>query len=190
MHLQTRHIAGRTLIELLAILTITMLLTSQAYQGLSGFFARQTSTSQINWLIGAIHFARHAAIVHRTTITLCPGTAQSRACEGDWQNGLIAFSDRNKDAMINGDDRIINHIAAIQAHGTFTWRSFQKRKYLQMTEQGHTNYQNGNFVYCPRNQKLAAPRQIIVNVQGRVRINRRRNAAGMVVDTRGRPLRC
>jgi Tfp pilus assembly protein FimT len=114
----------------------------------------------------------------------------STGCEGDWEKGLIAFSDRNKDALINGDDRIINYITALPVTGTFTWRSFRRRPYLQMTELGHTNFQNGNFVYCPAHQPLSAPRQIIVNVQGRVRLNRRRNSAGVVVDSRGRPLRC
>jgi type IV fimbrial biogenesis protein FimT len=193
-HHQNRHhnrrSAGRTLIELLSILAIITLLSSQAYSSISGWLARQAATAQVNWLVGAIHYSRHAAITHRTTITLCPGNTYDSGCEGDWEDGLIAFSDRNKDAMINGDDRIINYIRALPATGTFTWRSFQRRPYLQMTELGHTNYQNGNFVYCPTHQPLAAPRQIIVNVQGRVRLNRRRNKAGIVVDSRGRPLRC
>lgn len=172
------------------MLAIITLLSSQAYVSMSAWLARQAATAQVNWLVGAIHYSRHAAITHRTTVTLCPGKKPDTGCEGDWENGLIAFSDRNKDALINGDDRIINYITALPATGTFTWRSFRRRQYLQMTEQGHTNYQNGNFVYCSMHQPLAAPRQIIVNVQGRVRLNRRRNKAGIVVDSRGRPLRC
>lgn len=194
IHQQTSHArctaSGRTLIELVCILAIVSLLSGQAYSSISAWLARQSATAQVNWLVGAIHYSRHAAITHRTTVTLCPGDSSGAGCGGDWENGLIAFSDRNKDALINGDDQIINVIPALPVTGTFTWRSFRQRPYLQMTEMGHTNNQNGNFVYCTVHQPLTAPRQIIVNVQGRVRLNRRRNKTGVVVDSRGRPLRC
>ena len=190
MHPQNSHVAGRTLIEMLTALTVIAVLTTQGHQHFPAMMARQASTTQINWLVGAIHYTRHAAVTRKATVTLCPGSPHSTGCEGDWEDGLIAFTDHNEDAQINEKDTLIQYMAAVPTRGTFTWRSFRRRRYLQMTELGYTNYQSGNFVFCPYDQTLIEPRQIILNAQGRVRINRRRNKAGQVVDTRGRPLRC
>ncbi len=73
---------------------------------------------------------------------------------------------------------------------TLKWRAFRNRQYLQMTPSGFTNYQNGNFVYCSQDQDLRFARQIVLNMQGRVKKSYDRNNDGLVEDRYGRHLRC
>jgi type IV fimbrial biogenesis protein FimT len=165
-------------------------LASQGLSSLTQLQRRNAATTQINWLVTAVNYARHAAITHRITVTLCPAAMTGRGCNGRWHDDLIAFLDHNQDARINGKDKIINSIPSTAARGTLIWRAFRNRQYLQFTEHGYTRYQNGNFVYCPQNQNLRYARQIVINVQGRARINHRKNPAGLTVDRKGKLLRC
>ena len=74
--------------------------------------------------------------------------------------------------------------------GTIRWRAFRNRQYLQMTSAGYTNYQNGNFTYCPPNGDVYQARQLIINMQGRVRKPADIDNDGIIEDARGRDIRC
>ena len=59
-----------------------------------------------------------------------------------------------------------------------------------MTGEGFTNYQNGNFTYCPPDGDLRFARQLVINVQGRVRMGHDTDGDGIVEDRRGKDVRC
>ena len=160
-----------------------------ALPSISGMIKRSQSTAAVNWIVGAVNFTRHSAVHRRVTTTLCPLPVQGR-CNRDWQNQLTVFTDRNKNAQLDPGDAIITKIPPLQGAGTIRWRSFRNRQYLQMTPKGYTNFQNGNFVYCANDKTPDLARQIIVNVQGRVRVVHARNVDGVPVDRHGKQLRC
>ena len=103
---------------------------------------------------------------------------------------MIIFLDYNRNGRLDGRDRIITHVNGTAATGTLTWRAFQNRRFLQFSAHGYTHYQNGNLTYCPADNNLAYARQIVVNVQGRVRGVHSRNEDGLPTDRNGRILRC
>jgi type IV fimbrial biogenesis protein FimT len=103
---------------------------------------------------------------------------------------VILFTDHNSDARLNGKDFLVERIRKADFNGTLKWRAFRNRQYLQMTPFGYTNYQNGNFVYCPSDGDLHFARQIVINVQGRARVLHSRNDDGIMTDRRGKPLKC
>jgi type IV fimbrial biogenesis protein FimT len=181
---------GLTLVELISVLVITTLVTSMAIPSMVRIHTRSKATSGVNWIIGAVNFTRHAAINLRITTTICPSSGKELKCGGEWHDGVILFTDHNSDAILNGKDFLVERIRRESFDGTLKWRAFRNRKYLQMTPSGYTNYQNGNFVYCPKNRDLHFARQIVINVQGRARVLHSRNDAGIMTDRRGRPLRC
>ncbi len=180
---------GFTLIELLIVVSITAIMLGFAFPSFVNMMERNRTAVSVNWLIGSIMFTRHAAIIKRTTVTLCPSVDGS-SCGGKWHDGTIAFTDYNQDAEINGKDRLLQQFSSPTNGSTITWRAFRNRQYLQMTQMGFTNYQNGNFVYCSKSQDPRYSRQIILNVQGRPRLARDRDGDGIVEDRRGRLLRC
>ena len=150
---------------------------------------RSQASATINWLIGSVVFTRHAAVVKRTMVTLCP-SRNGTSCGGKWHEGMISFTDGNRDRKVNGHDQILKRFFFPSDSGTITWRSFRNRQYLQMTRDGMTNYQNGNFVYCSQDQNPQLARQIVINQPGRTRQSRDTNGDGLVEDRYGRHLRC
>lgn len=191
MKLATRHkFRGYSLVELLIVMAIVGITMNYAFPSMTKLYRRSQATAMINWVVGTIHYTRHAAINYRITATICPSIDSESGCGGEWHDGVIVFLDHNRDARINGKDSILSHFKPSVQNGTLKWRSFKNKKYLQITEHGYTNFQNGNFVYCSdsRDRKLA--RQLVINVQGRVRLINRRNEDGVSLDRKNNPLKC
>ncbi len=182
--------SGWTIIELVSALAIMVLITGLAMPSMEQIYSRSKATAGINWIIGAVNFTRHAAINHRIMITLCPSSDDEHICKGKWHDGLIVFADHNADAKFNGKDYLIERIRGENLSGTLTWRAFRNRQYLQITPMGYTNYQNGNFVYCPQNRNQRYARQIVINIQGRARVVNTRDSEGFGIDRKGKRLRC
>jgi len=182
--------SGVTLIELLSGLAIISIMFALAVPSFNRIHSRSVATAGINWIIGAVSFTRHAAITQQITTTICPSPIDKTDCKGKWHDGVIVFADFNADAILNGKDFLIKRIHADNFSGTIKWRAFRNRQYLQMTQEGHTNYQNGNFVYCPENLDLHFARQIVINMQGRTRMINSQNDEGERIDRKGRLLRC
>ena len=180
---------GFTVIELFVVMSISVITLGVVMPSLAHIVERNHTAISINWLISSVTYTRHAAITKRITVTLCPSDNGS-TCSGKWHDGTIAFTDYNRDAQINGKDRLLHRFESPTNGSTITWRAFRNRQYLQMTHLGFTNFQNGNFVYCSQDRDPRYSRQLIINVQGRPRAARDRDGDGIVEDRYGRPLRC
>jgi type IV fimbrial biogenesis protein FimT len=180
---------GFTLVEAIVSLAIASILLGSAAPSLIRMVDRSKATSNINRIVTAVNFTRHAAITNRVTATLC-ASRPDRDCGGKWHEELIVFSDSNKNAKIDGSDSIIARIAPSTSDGTVKWRAFQNRQYLQMTQMGYTNFQNGNFVYCPQDHDLMYARQIVINIQGRARVVHTKNSEGFPIDRKRKLLKC
>ncbi|MBV1879779.1 MAG: GspH/FimT family pseudopilin [Pseudomonadales bacterium] len=181
---------GATLIEIISVLAIISVMTNMIAPSIGKIASRSNATASINWIIGAVNTSRHAAISFNVTTTLCPASDTALKCQGKWHEGIIIFADHNADASFNGSDYLIYRAGPDNIDGTLKWRSFGNRQYLQITQLGFTNYQNGNFTYCPHDQNLHFARQIVINVQGRARVVHTTDAQGLRTDRLGKLLRC
>lgn len=180
---------GFTLIEILMVLAISAILLIQATPSIHQMVSRNRMTADLNRIIGAVNLARHSAVTYRQTATLCH-LRSTRRCSGQWGEDLTVFLDRNQDARLDDSDTVIATIQQLETGNTVKWRAFQNRGYLQMMPMGYTNYQNGNVTVCPPAGDPRQARQLVINVQGRVRSNHQVNEAGHPVDRKGRLLRC
>ncbi|MFK7864763.1 MAG: GspH/FimT family pseudopilin [Pseudohongiellaceae bacterium] len=178
-----------TLIELLIVLTIVAIALSIALPNFSEFIEQKKANDTIKRVKQAITVAKVGAVVNGNYVTLCKSRSGEK-CEGNWEQGMIAFTDKNGDRKINQDDRLLRYFTFPEVEGTIRWRAFQNRQYLQITGQGFTRFQNGNFTYCPHNKKPYLARQIIINRTARVRFSIDSNGDGIQEDSRGRPIRC
>lgn len=180
---------GATLIEIIVCLAIFMTASVMVAPMLSDMINRSKATVVINWLVTSIIYTRYAAIQHQTTVTLCPSD-DGRSCGGSWSNRLIAFTDTDSDRTLDSGDHVIKQFVYPVDGGEIQWRSFRNRQYLQMVSTGYTNFQNGNFVYCPSNKDARFARQLVLNAQGRLRSSKDVDHDGYVEDRRGRHLSC
>jgi len=185
--------AGLTLLELLVALCIMALLLGVSLPDLRRTLAQKRADITMNRLAQAIQLARNAAALNNSLVTLC-GSTDGEACDGNWRHAALIFLDRDGDRKVDAatspDSNIVRWLMFPEIAGTLRWRAFGNRSYLQITPQGFTLYQNGNFTYCPANGDPSAARQLIVNRTARVRHARDSNGDGLREDSRGRPIRC
>jgi type IV fimbrial biogenesis protein FimT len=194
------HARGITLVEfvivtgLLCILMINMPLPD---------FSRGRRKSEIADLMlqiqNSIMMARSAAISENVMVTYCRSDdgASCRgswndgaSCRGSWNDGSIIFTDFNANRLPDGNDRILLRLPAITADGTLRFNSFRNRQYLQMTPRGLTNFQNGNFTFCPGDGDASLAAQLILSFSGRTRLSRDDNGDGIVENSQGEDLDC
>lgn len=183
---------GFTLIELLLVLGISaFLLLRLAQPWWQELHQRKQVELMMIELQQFIVMARSSAVSHNSMVTLCRSD-DGRQCRGRWKDGSILFTDANADHVINGDDRLLFRMPApaTAAFGELDFNAFRNRQYLQLTPQGSTNFQNGNFTWCPADGNLRLARQLIVSVSGRTRMARDSDGDGIVENSQGQPLDC
>jgi type IV fimbrial biogenesis protein FimT len=180
---------GFTLLELLIVVLLLSVLASISLPDFKQLVEQRRAEATIKRLAQAIEFARISAVSNNVLTTLCR-SSDGRNCSGGWQDGVLIFSDRNGDRKINQGDSVVRYITFPDSNGTIRWRAFQNRQYLQITSQGFTRYQNGNFTYCPDNKNPEFARQLIINTSARVRYAVDSDGDGIREDSRGRPIAC
>lgn len=182
--------SGITLVELMLVLSVLgVLLINIAPIGFGKSREIKLIDGVMSDIVAAINMARTAAIFEAKMVTFCR-SSDGKNCKGQWHEGSIIFTDSNADKIINGQDRLLYKLDAIAAEGNLSFNSFRNRQYLQMTPRGTTNYQNGNFSFCPSNKNPALARQIIVSATGRTRYARDLDGDGVVENSKGQPLHC
>jgi type IV fimbrial biogenesis protein FimT len=180
---------GLSLIEMLVVMSIIAFLTLGALPDFSDWRQRKETEGLMRELIGAIDMARSYAVSENVMVTLCRSD-DGRTCQGKWSDGSILFTDFNADRVLNDNDRLLFRLDPMKPAGTLEFKSFQNRQFLQMNSRGFTNYQNGNFTFCPANKDPRQARQIIVSLSGRTRFARDKDGDGIVEDSQGQPLYC
>lgn len=180
---------GYTLIELCVTLGIVFILLNLGLPSYSALLARQQSQVEVERLNRAISIARHTAVNEGRMTTLCR-SSDGFQCGGQWQQGYIVFTDHNGDRQINGTDRLVEVFPALSRGVSLRYRAFQNKQYLQMTPAGFTNYQNGNFTFCPDSKDPALAQQLIVNRAGRTYLARDLDGDGIREGANGKPISC
>ena len=203
-------VAGLTLVELLTTLAVAGILVATASGGAARLVDQHRAGAAVNQMLGAIRFARHAAVAHRSPATLCPadgghpsqerslqpGSARGHPSQNKcgqrnaWHNGALVFLDENANGRFDSGDVLLSRLPPLGEGDRFYWRSFRNRSYLMIRPSGLTDWQNGNFLYCPRGGDPRFARQIVINAQARVRHARDSDGDGIVEDARGRPVAC
>lgn len=184
------HVAGLTLVELLTTLAVAGILVTAASGGAAHLIDHHRAGAAVNQMLGAIRFARHAAVAHRSPATLCPADGLLCGQRNTWHNGTLVFLDGNANGRFDGDDVLLRRMPRLREGDRFYWRSFRNRTYLMIRPSGLTDWQNGNLLYCPASGDPRFARQIVINAQARVRHAWDSDGDGVVEDARGRPVQC
>lgn len=180
---------GYSLVELIAVIAVISIVFGLAAPPFQRMVERNKAAMGINWIIRVINMTRATAIERGVLTTLCP-TRDRKRCGGAWDDQIMIFTDADNNRQLDGKDVAVTYLHFPYDGSTLKWRAFRNRQYLQMTSAGFTNYQNGNFVYCSADQNLTYSRQIVLNMQGRVKRSYDRNNDGLVEDRYGKHLRC
>lgn len=116
-----RNISGFTVIELMVTITVLGVLVALSGPGFSDLMKNNRMAAQTNDLMSVIAFSRAEAMRRGARITICPSVNGSDCTGGsDWQNGVIAFVDTNRDAVVNPGEEVLRNIDAISAGNTIS----------------------------------------------------------------------
>lgn len=94
---------GFTLIELMVTLTVFVILASIAYPSFRGMIRSNRLATANNELIALANLARSEGIRNSTGGGVC-GSADGKACDGDWSKGVLAWSDVDGDGQMGSND--------------------------------------------------------------------------------------
>lgn len=181
---------GFSLLEMLVVLAIASGLLAMAVPSFQTIPPQARSGAAINQTIGAVSFARSAAVLQRTPVTLCPGAENQCLGRDQWHRGALIFQDPNQNGRREAGEAVLSALSGLRDGDRLYWRSFRNRGYLRFLPVGYTHWQNGNFLYCPENRDATLARMLIVNAQGRTRVARDADGDGVAEDARGRPIAC
>ena len=184
-----KSMGGMTLLELLISLGVLSMLLGISIPDFAELVQSVSGDATLRKLATTVQLGKSAAIASGTTVTLCR-SVDGLACSGSWQDGIIVFTDRNRDRAMNGNDTLLRHITFPDSKGSIRFRAFQNKQYLQISSLGFTHNQNGNFTYCPFSGEAKFARQLIVNRTARLRFAQDIDGDGIREDSRGRPLNC
>ncbi len=180
---------GMSLFELLFSLAILAILLSVSLPNFRDFAQSVAGDITLRKLATAIQLGKSAANTSGETVTLCR-SIDGNECGGDWQDGILLFTDGNRNRLIDESDALIRYVTFSESGGSIRFRAFQNKQYLQLTYMGTTQNQNGNFTYCPFDGDGQFARQLIVSRTASVRFALDSDGDGYREDSRGRRLAC
>jgi len=160
------HSSGLTLIELLATLTLLVILTTTGIPAFTDLILDMRMTAQVNRFVHGIHLAKQAAHTYGADVALCKSMDGRQCNRGiDWRDGWIVFVNENRDRppRVDPGEPVLEvsppfasgHITANRAE--FIFRPFVTRS------------TNGTLTFCDR-RGADRSRAVIVSYTGRPRI--------------------
>ncbi|WP_312237415.1 Tfp pilus assembly protein FimT/FimU [Stenotrophomonas sp.] len=104
--MSVRRSKGFTLVELMVTLVVLGVLAAIAFPNFRGTIRSNRVSTSNNELVGMLSLARSEAIRNKQGGGVCAST-QGLACDGNWSDGLMAWSDLDGNGSFNGADTVL-----------------------------------------------------------------------------------
>jgi len=179
---------GLTAPELLITLCLLSVMAGMSLPSFRSLVDQQKAATAIRDIATALRQARASAVTTAALVTACP-SPDGVSCGGQWHEGVMVFTDRNGNHVLDTTDRLLHRVNSLRPPGTLRWRAFRNRNYLQFTGNGFTRYQNGNFTFCHHSDPRQH-RQLIVSRTGRLRFTHDSDDDGLRENARGAAIDC
>jgi type IV fimbrial biogenesis protein FimT len=169
---------GLTLPELLATLTVVLIIAIGMADFLPRFLQESRMVTATNGFVSVLHFARSEAIKQGQQVVLCP-SRDHRTCgdSQDWSAGWLLFASDNRERE--------PHEPLLQAGPSLgqgvRMHTGNHRKRVVYQPDGSSGGSNSTFTFCGRDRR-ATPRVICLSNTGRPRLSRTR--------CNGQPVQC
>ncbi len=182
--------SGFTIFDALLSLLIVGLISMIAAPSFKHLLMVHQSHKVQSQIIQALSFARANALTAQETTTLCPAT-NSIMCGNEWKNGILVFNDINASGAIDHEaEKVLFSVPPAAHEYSLKWAAFGNRPYLRYTPLGHTQNQNGTFIYCPITKDAIYANTIIINRTGRIRKGQDKNRNGIIERANGEDVTC
>lgn len=151
---------GYSILEIVITISLICIIFITYNSSWQAWISNNRAWAASNQIVAALQMARSEAITRSEPVTFCQSSDQ-RSCGGDWNDGQI---------IITGANQVLRTFAAIDPQDRLTWKSsFGHNMAVTFLPSGHTNGEQGTFVYYPRQHPESA-QSIIIEHTGRIRI--------------------
>lgn len=162
---------GFTLIELLTALGVATILIAVAVPSMQSFRLNSQQTGSVNELVYGMRIARNTAITTNTRVTVCASSNGQTCGTAGWDEGWIAFVDRDDDRTVDADENILRSGSAVDG---LTIKSGQFSNFFVYRPNGRVMYTNasensGQFTICDKRGNEHA-KGIRLDLSGRPRV--------------------
>lgn len=177
---------GLTLIELMISIALLTLILSTTAPGLGSAIDRHQANTAASTLKDVLNSARSHAFTSEISLTVCPTV--NNQCANDWSNKIAVFNDANNDQIVDEDEYLYLQAKLNNAYGYW-----QKKRvntpFVKFNAQGHAFTSATTFLFCLNSGYSSAAKQLIINFQGRIRLENYLNTRGKPFSTLA-PLGC
>ncbi|MBN2690420.1 MAG: GspH/FimT family pseudopilin [Burkholderiaceae bacterium] len=161
---QFRAVCGFTLVEILIVLLVGAVLFGLAAPWMRGWVMQHHLSTTTNSLLSAFHLARQTAIGLHRPVSVCAGAAGAchRPAAWDWSKGWIVFVDRNRNGVLDGEEKPLHTGSASHADLALAANS-PLRKGVIFTALGFAEQPGGAF--AAGRLRICAPLPIVKNAR-------------------------
>lgn len=157
---------GMTLIELIASLTLLILLLAVGVPGFFDLADKYRTKTSISNFTKTLRKTRWMALNRAQEITICPLDHQT--CSRDWNSKLTVFTDLNRNNKVDNQEEI--HFVTDQSSNTGYWKKRDNiEESIRFTPEGYAFAYASTWIYCPNSKNYSLSQQVVINLQGRIR---------------------
>lgn len=174
---KARRVRGFTLLELMAVLAIVGILTGVAFPSMRTLVRSVQLSTASNDLLAGILMARSEAIKRNARVAICK-SADGVLCaaSGGWHQGWMVFHDANNNGARESGEAIVHRQQALHSDLRVTG-NLTVARYVSYAPNGTTMHTSGSFqagtiTVCNQSTEAGAARQIILNSNGRPRVQK------------------
>ena len=162
---------GYSLIELMTTIAVASILITVALPGMQSFRLNSNMTGQVNELISAMHLARNTAITTNSRVTLCASSNGDNCNAAAWEDGWIAFVDRDSDQFVDDDETIlrVGSDADNLKISSGQYPSFLMYRPNGRAMKSTVSENSGRFTFCDKRGSQHA-KAILIDLSGRPRV--------------------
>jgi type IV fimbrial biogenesis protein FimT len=142
---------GFTLVELMVTIAVLAILLTIAAPAFSDLIMNNRLATATNEVQNALGYAKSEAGFRRQFVTVCTSSdGSSCATSGNWQNGLLVFTDRGTVGVVDGSDQILKYIqftgsGLLISSGDST--DFDSNRYIRFRPRGGVA-SRGSLKFC------------------------------------------
>ncbi len=166
---------GFTLIELIVSLAVLSIIMAAGVPKFSDMLEEYYADIALYDLRSVFQKSRILALNNSQEVIACP--LKGNQCSDDWTLPIAAFNDQNKNLKLDPEELLYFKISNEVNHGVW-YKKRVKANYIKFTAQGYAFSSATTFLYCPDSGNNNTAKQLVINFQGRIRIDSYLNASG------------